>query len=279
MSDKSWWVRSTRPGLLHRLSGGRTGRAALVLVGCHLGLVALVALLWFVGLAPVFDGWRWVVAVPASAVYLVGVVWLMVAFGFWGVGANSGQDGGDQHTDFSPGAAFGLGWLRWALQIVTIGGVFLLLVLLWMDMRWWHLFSTPEVEQLPATAATIPVPQDWTLDDVVVGDKPMGAPQASYRQDFDAPDGFDAADFERWFRSAEWDDTFGPRQAVECDDDATSCAAELAPSGGGPATYFVEASWRQSSFEELPPSVSVQLFYRSPGASEDPVYGLGPTAR
>jgi hypothetical protein len=275
MGIMRWWAGTTRPGLLHRLSGGRGGRAALVLVGSHLGLAAVVALLWFVGLAPVFDGWRWVVAVLASAVYLVGVPWLVTAFGFWGVGVNSGQDGGDQHTDFSPGVAFGLGWLRWALQIVTIGGAFLLLLLIWTDMRWWHLFGDPRVDDLPATAATIPVPQDWTPDGVSEGDRPMGPPQGVYRQDFEVPLDYRYDDLERWFTSADWDGTIGPLRAVECEKDLEDCEAELVPPPGEPASYFVETRFRESSIEGLPPSVTVELHYRSPGADEDPTYGLG----
>ena len=36
-----------------------------------------------------------------------------------------------------------------------------------MNVRWWHIVGTLELDELPARAATIPIPDDWQLVDTV----------------------------------------------------------------------------------------------------------------
>lgn len=264
------WSYTKKPGLLGRLSGGSGRRAAIVLAGVNLALPLVLVVIWFVGLAPIFDDWHWVPAVIASAVYLVGAAWLMGAFGFWGVGASSGQDGGDQFgKDFSIVTAFGLGWLRWLVQIVAIGGGLLLVILIWMDLRWWHLFSAPELDALPRQAAAIPIPKDWQLheSDDNADDPPMGKPQRTLRRMYDVPNGYTFDDMRKWVRSTQWA-PFGSLTDVDCMREGGDCTADATPKTAASGEYHVQALYYKSHLDGVPPTVTVYFSYFAPGADK-----------
>lgn len=255
-----------RPGgLLGRLSKGHGGRASLVLIGFHLALVVVCALLWLVSLAPLFDGASWVPGLLGLLVLVGGSLWLMLAFGFWGVGLNSGQDGGDQfEDDFTPGAAIGLGWLRWALQVVTIGLCFILVLMTWAGVRWWHLASTDEIDAVPAKAAAITVPGDWNQTDTVHHEPELGEHNGSYTRSLDLPEGYTYADVREWFGEATWADSFGRLEGTECSTDIEQCTADVVAAEDEEMTYSLEVWYHESSVEALPPSVRITLEYVVP---------------
>lgn len=256
-------------GLLHRLSGGHGGRAALVLIGCHLVPAVVCAVLWGVGITPAFDQLYWIPAVVATLVALVGTVWLMMAFGFWGVGLASGHDGGDQYADdFAPRVAFALGWLRLFIQIVMIGVCFVACASLWVGVRWWHLASTPEIEAVPAKVATIPVPEDWTRTGTVNREPPWADYNGSYTSSFDLPQGYTFSDLEEWFHASEWQSSFGRLSQIECDSDLERCEAEVVAREGEQMSYSLEAWYHVSSIEGLPPSLRITLQYVVPQPGE-----------
>lgn len=245
-----------KPGLLGRLSGGRVGRAALVLIGTYLVLPVVCVLLWVVGLAPVFARAHWIVAILATVIFLAMLMWVGLAFGFWGTGAYSGRDGGDQFGgDFTPGAATGLGWLRWFMQVVGIGACAIPLVALWSDARWWHLVSRPEIDGLQDRAATMPIPRGWTPTSSVLSATPPGLPQDVYEfeQGFDVPNRYTAAAFKKWLESPRWRASFGALQEIECDRDIGRCEADVTPPPGEDVRFSVELWYA--------PSVRVKLQY------------------
>ena len=109
---------------LARVSRGRPGRAALVLVAAHLGVVVLAAGAWAIGLAPVFDHARWVPIVLVSVVAAVTVLPMYLLFGFTGTLANHGVGSGEDYGEaFGPAAGMALLLLRWVMQLVMVAGV------------------------------------------------------------------------------------------------------------------------------------------------------------
>lgn len=264
MDVRGIFTQARRPGLLVRVSGGRGGRASLVLVGAHLAPVVVCALLWLVSLSPALDGLTWIPALLGSVFALAAVLWLMMIFGFWGVGINSGQDGGDQFDEFTPGVAIGLGWLRWFVQIVMIGLCFVLVVMMWAGVRWWHLASTPEIDAVPAKAQSMPVPDEWNETDTEDRHPEMGEHNGSHIRAFDVPEGYTYADVTEWFETASWEDSFGTLEDVECSTDIERCTADVVARDGEEMTYSIEVWYQESSIEDLPPSVRINLDYVVP---------------
>lgn len=269
MSVKALWRATTTPGFLGRLSGQRGGRAALILTGFFVAPVVVVSLIWLVGLAPIFFGVHWIPAVLASAFGFVYCMWLGLAFGWWGTGTVAHErGGGDQFGDFPSGVAFGLGGLRLLLQLLGIGGCFIVVVLIWVDLRWWHLTSSPEVDGLPDKAATMPVPEDWILTNASRGNTlPTATPadHYDYLMSFDVPESTTFSGVERWLSSPQWEDSFGALQEIDCDAEFERCEAQVAPRDGTEVRYVVKVSGPdESSVASLPPSVRVELEYWAP---------------
>lgn len=267
-SVRKLWATINRPGLLGRLSRGRGGRAVLVLIGAFLAPVVLCGLIWLLGLVPVFENARWIPIGLVGVAGLVSITVLFAAFGVWGVGAGSGQDTGDQFTgDFRPLVAFGLGWLRWLMQIVMIGGVLLAFVAVWTDLRWWRLVSTPEIDALPARAATMPVPADWTPSGTSTGDDPDNPyPNGYFERRYDVPASYGYARMKAWMSGPGWADApggaaFGALQALRCDSVATHCTAELSPAPGDLPQYTVHAWFSRSPSGAGAPGVRLRLTY------------------
>jgi len=262
------WGTVSRPGLLGRLSQGRGGRAVLVLIGVFLVPVVLCGLIWLLGLVPIFDSVRWI---PIGLVIIVGLVSITVlfaAFGVWGVGASSGRDTGDQFTgDFRPLVAFGLGWLRWFMQIVMIGGIMLAFMAVWTDLRWWRLVSTPEIDALPARAATMPVPADWSPAGTATGDDPDNPyPNGYYERRYDVPASYTFARMRDWMSGPGWANdpggaAFGALQAQHCVSVAAHCTAELTPAPGELPRYTVHAWFSRARSEAGTPQVRLRLTY------------------
>lgn len=273
------WVRISKPGLLGRLSHRRGGRAALVLIGAHLLPVPVCGLLWLFGTLPIFHDARWIPVSLVSIVALTAFALSPIMFGFWGVGANSGQDGGDQFTDFRPLVAFGLGWLRWLMQVAMITGLAYAFILTLTDFRLWHVTSTPELDALPARAATMPVPASWkvigtdTGDD---GDNPY--PNGFYERRYVVPAGYTFARMKTWISGPQWahdpdGDAFGALQGVHCDAVAgsTDCQAALTPARGGLPKYMVQAWFDPARSAGELPEVRLRLTYTEKPLPEDDV--------
>lgn len=258
------------PGLLRRLSGGQGKRAALILIGAHVGamLVTLLMLflIWLVGLAPIFTEARWIPVTLASVVWLVVTFAMLMVFGFWGTPSTGGQGGGYQiEDDFTPGVATGLGWLRWFMQISTFLVSCLALLLIWADMRWYHVVPTPEIEGLPARAAALPFPEDWGEGTGRSIDETFPADVYRYELEFDVPDSYRYADLQKWMSSPEWGESIGALRNVDCD--YGDCEAEVVPHHGGQVAYFVRAEhrdYRANTTEDIPITVRVELRYRVP---------------
>lgn len=253
-SKPSSWLRYVaQPGLLGRLSNGNPRLAPWVLIGAHLLPLAVVVLVWYIGLSPMFNGIHWIPAVVATVVAVGMPLPLMYAFGFWGVGVNSGRDGGDQFEgDFSPGVAFGLGWLRWLLQLITIGGMILAAIFIWMDFRPWYLLSSPEIDAMPQDIATMPIPDGWERvgepsDDWKKDHLAYTKPHAQLEETFYAPVTYEQ--MKAWASdTATWDQsTFGPIENVDCDVSLQWCDAERAVAHGQPREYTMTFRWNETS--------------------------------
>lgn len=271
--------RWARPGVLGRLSRGSAGRAALVLIAVHLLLLLVCLGIWYAGLAPVFDGVHWIPAIVVTVVAAVGVTLLMASFGFWGVGAHSGRDGGDQFEgEFGAAAAAGLGWLRWALQIVVIGSVGMLVILTWTDFRPWYVLSSPGIDAMPEQVAGMPVPGGWepsgadTDDDWKRDRSAYTKPHARYEQHFYAPVKT-FAEMEQWVSDeTAWKQSrFGAITHVDCNADIERCRADRVPAPGEPEEHFIEVYFSEldgvtDSADGSPlNSVRVVLYYAEDG--------------
>lgn len=254
-----------RPGLLGRLSRGRLWRACLVLVVANLVPVLVCGLLWLIGIQPAFDGIYWIPATLATIVLVAGGLWLLRAFGFWGVGSPSMSDGGDQFDDdFTPMQAFGLGWLRLVMQVVMIGGSFVFVAMLWAGVRWWHFSPSAEMQAVPEKAASIPVPKDWHQTDVVTREPPLAEHHGTHELVFDIPKGDTFGDVQDWFESAPWASSFGRLRDVECKPDIEQCTADVVARDGEEMSYRLEVWYLDSSVTDLPPTVRVDLGYDVP---------------
>ncbi|MFE6508849.1 hypothetical protein ACFVDI_17355 [Nocardioides sp. NPDC057767] len=242
----------TQPGLLGRLSRGNPKSAPWVLSGVHLLPVAIVVLIWWIGLSPAFDSIHWVPAILATVVAVAVPLPMMYAFGFWGVGAASGQDGGDQFDgDFTPLVAFALGWLRWVLQIVMIGGVMIGTVFIWLDFRPWHFLSSPEIDAMPNKIAAIPIPDDWEessqpSEDWKKDHTSYTKPHAQLRAYFYAPVTY--KEMTEWVNhTSAWEQSkFGAIDHIECDSSLEWCHAERVPAPGEPREYSLTISWHEA---------------------------------
>ncbi|MEI7056056.1 hypothetical protein WBG06_09605 [Nocardioides sp. CCNWLW239] len=266
----------TQPGLLGRLSRGNPKLAPWVLIGVHLIPVAIVALIWWIGLSPVFDGIHWVPAIAATIVAIAVPIPMMYAFGFWG--AASGQDGGDQFDeDFTPLVAFGLGWLRWLLQIILIGGVMMGTILIWMDFRPWYISSSPEIDALPDDIATMPIPDDWEgigepSADWKKDHMAYTKPHAQFRASFYTPVTYD--EMTDWVKNTSaWENSgFGAIDQIDCDASLEWCDAERVPEPGEPREYSLTISWHEArgvtdEAGNALHSVDVELKYAEDGQS------------
>lgn len=249
-SERVSWLRNlTRPGPLGRLSKGNPKRAPLVLIVVHLLPLAVVALIWFVGLAPVFDNIHWIPAILATIVAVAVPLPMMYAFGFWGVGASNGHDGGDQFDDdFEPLVAFGLGWLRWLLQLLLIGGLLLGTIFIWFNFRPWYILGSPEIDAMPQDLASMPIPNDWEQ----VGQPSDGwkrdhmaytKPHAELELSFYAP--FTYEQMKAWVNDSNaWDQSeFSAIDHIECDDSLQWCDADQVAPPGQPREYTMTFRW------------------------------------
>lgn len=266
----------TQPGLLAKLSRGNPKLAPWVLIGVHLLPVAIVVLIWWIGLSPVFDNIHWIPGILATIIAVAVPLPMMYAFGFWGVGAASGQDGGDQFDgDFTPLVAFGLGWLRWLLQLVMIGGVMVGTILIWLDFRPWYVLTSPEIDAMPSEVAAMPIPPDWEevgepSDDWKTDHMSYTKPHAQFRAYFYAPVSYE--EMVKWVNdTTAWENSrFGAIDRIDCDASLEWCDAERVPAPGEPREYSLTISWHETTGvtdETGQPlrSVDVELKYAEDG--------------
>jgi hypothetical protein len=238
------------------LTDRRAGRAAVILVVSHV-LIGLGGwLLWAFGWLPIFDHVRFVPVVLVTAYSLVLTIGILLRFGFWAVSVVGGF--GERYTEtFSTGRGIALGLVRLLSQL---GLVLILLPPVMMtifNMRWWHVAGTDELDALPARAATIPVPADWSpvtgLDNesrtgllaFMEEDSPEGtAPEGFVQRAYTVPNGTTAEDLRTWMTSDAWTETgaFGELAIEECDSSRPSCDAHLVPPTGSQPEYFVTAT-------------------------------------
>lgn len=260
------WTKIFPPRLLGRLSGGRGGRAVLVLIGFFLAPVLVCAVIWLIGLIPIFGDARWIPGIPGAVFAVLAILWLFYAFGWWGTGTATA--GGDQFDrDFSLPVAFGLGWLRLFLQIVMVGGCVLVIIAVWMDLRPWRLLSTPEIDALPARAASMPIPADWKPTGTETGDDSENpAPNGYYQRRYDVPAGYTFERMRTWLTGPQWaddpdGDSFGALEMPHCDADSGHCRAELRPVRGSHPEYVVDALYSAPLAEGETPEIRLRLEY------------------
>ncbi len=254
---------------LARVSRGRPGRAALVLVAAHLGVVVLAAGAWAIGLAPIFDHTRWVRIVLVSVVAAVTVLPMYLLFGFTGTLANHGVGSGEDYGEaFGPAAGMALLLLRWVMQLVMVAGVLAALAFTVVDARWWNLAGTDEIRELPARVAAMPVPDDWTLVDSEHGDDGgEKSPNMRYWLTYEMPAGSTFEDVEAWVTGPAWTTgpaAFGALRTEYCDPvpDRQTCDAHVVPPDGQEPEYFLHVDFDEPWAEGEPPEVDVQLRYQ-----------------
>ena len=139
-----------------------------------------------------------------------------------------------------------------------------------------RLVGTDELRGLPTRAATIPVPDDWSLSDTERSgtgvpqflDGPTGTEPAGFvAQTFVVPASYAFDDLKRWLDSPEWTenpdgDAFGAIARERCDSATTTCAVHLVPPPGEQPEYFVRARLDEPSYDGDDTEVEVRLDYR-----------------
>lgn len=274
MSNTVHWTKVD----LARLSGGSGRRAAAILIVAHVipGVIALG--LWALGLLPIFDNVRWLVTTIVVAFAVLSALWMFLAFGFWGTIRTWGVGHGEEYEQtFSTGVGFALGWLRWFMQIVMVAVLFVPLSMTWLNMRWWHLAGTEELDALPSVAQTIPAMPDWelleveatetgfpgVLDSTMTDPDPEGVVQQTYA----VPDSFTFEDLQAWLAGPTWaqpetGEPFGPILVEYCRPENNWCNAQRVPAQGQPAEYFLRATFEDANGMDESPQVIVRLHYR-----------------
>ncbi|HLR55458.1 MAG TPA: hypothetical protein VK096_01720 [Actinomycetales bacterium] len=233
--------------------------------------------LWFFGLLPIFDDLRWIPATLAIAFLLVSAVVIFRAFGTWGTVISGARDyGEDYEQTFSPRVGVALGWLRWFLQIVLVFVMFIPTAMTVVNIRWWHVAGTEELNALPDRAATIPVMTDWQLTSIDAsetgipefintteeGPEPSGFVEQRYAVD----DSFTFEDLQSWLEGSQWTTpstgaAFGAIEIDQCKADSGYCDARVVPPKGEHAEYFIHAQFREPASRHGEPEVEVRLRY------------------
>lgn len=248
-----------------RLSGGRGGRAALLLVGIHLGVVVVACAIWAAALPLVDPDVRLLPRIAAVVIDVPLAFAAMLWLGGWGVGAASGQGWGENYADtFRVRTAVGLGFLRWFLQIVMVGVCFLAAVFTWMNARPFVLIGTDEIRSLPGRAERMPVPPEWhLLGTEKHDDGGIPTPNGSYELEYAVPEGTRFDEMRAWLTGSGWDAAFGDvgRMALQwCDPEEGSCSAQVRPASHEPAEFFVRARTRERYDGQS--QIEVQLSYQ-----------------
>lgn len=238
---------------LKRVSRGSAKVAALALVGAHLGVLLLVLLVWLLGLAPVFDGIHWIPAVLATVVLVVGLGFVLATTIWWPH---------DYEKLFSDTGVIALTLLHWIVLIGTPVVGMLMVAMVWADLRWYHLVSSPEIDGLRDRARAMPIPADWSLDEAGESNDGFPAGVYEYEQSFDVPQTYEAAQMADWLSSPEWEASFGAVRDIECDDDFGWCDAEVVPQDAQDPVYVIVARYRRSTMAGSTPTVDVDLQYR-----------------
>lgn len=262
---------------LAAMSGGSGLRAAGILVVVHLVPACVAWGFWLFGLLPIFDGLHWIPATLAVAFLLVSAVGTFGAFGMWGTPQTGGRDYGEDYEEtFSPGVGMALGWLRWFLQIVLVFVMFFPTAMTVLNIRWWHLAGTEELDALPERAATIPVMADWQrtrieasetgipefLKTTEEGPEPSGFVEQTYA----VADSFTFDDLKQWLEGSEWatpatGEAFGAIEVDECKADSGRCDARAVPPAGEQSEYYIRARFREPVSARGEPEVVVRLTY------------------
>lgn len=275
---------------LATVSGGSPRRAAAILVAAHLVPGVIACGLWALGLLPIFDDLRWIPVSIAVAFGVGSTLWMLLAFGFWGTARTMGRGHGEEYEEsFSPGAGFALGWLRWFLQLVMVAAVLMPVLMTWMNVRWWQLAGTEELDALPERAATMPVAQDWELTAVDASETGLLAfmsstvsgpdPEGYVEQTFTVPETFTFQDVRAWLESPEWAEpggdapVFGDVRVERCRVESDYCDARLVPADGGEPEYFIRAHLRDPGVQHAGPELEVRLTYQ---AIAEPDYDVSP---
>jgi len=237
---------------LKRVSRGSVGVAALALVVAHLAVLVLVLLVWLLGLAPVFDGVHWIPAVLATVVFVVGTAVVFVTLIPWAH---------QYEKVFSDAGVFVLSWLHWFMMVSSAVVGIVVVALVWADLRWYHLVSSPEIDGLRDRAMAMPIPAEWSLDEAARTEDGFPAGVYEYEQTFDVPQTYEFSQMADWMSSPEWEASFGSLRDVDCD--ATGrCQAEVVPREAREPVYVVVATYRASTMAGSTPTVDVDLQYR-----------------
>src|SRR5699024_3044815 len=200
------------------------------------------------GLLPIFYDVRWTPATLAVAFLLVSLVLTFGAFGMWGTPMTGGRDYGEAYEEsFSPRVGMGLGWLRWFLQIVLVFAMFIPTAMTVLNIRWWHLAGTDELDALPERAATIPVMADWQRTSTEASETGITEcmktteegpePSGFVEQRFEVADSFTFEDLKEWLEGPEWTtpatgEAFGQIEVDQCTADSARCDARAVPPEG-----------------------------------------------
>ncbi|MDQ6522562.1 hypothetical protein RB608_03075 [Nocardioides sp. LHD-245] len=264
--------RRRRP--LARLSGGRPGRAALILVGSYVAALPVAWAGWVLGQAPAFDDARPAAYALVGALGLATVGTLVLVFGSWpmptGVGLRLSRGYGERYDSFGSPAGFRLGLLRTVLQFVVTGSCLAAFLLAMLDIRWFNIVPTAEMRGLPDRAAAMPVPDDWRLTRTEEGvDDDVKVPNAYVLQVYDVPD---SVALRAWLSAPTWADdpdgrSFGAIRVEHCDEDGESCSAHLMPPAGQQPEFFVTAARYGAAGGAR--SVQIRLSYRQYVAPTD----------
>jgi len=262
---------------LAAMSRGSGQRAAGILVVVHLVLACIAWGLWFFGLLPIFDDLHWIPATLAVAFFVVSLGITFVGFGVWGTPKTGGRDYGEDYEEtFSPGVGVALGWLRWFLQIVLVFLMFFPTAMTVLNIRWWHLAGTDELDALPERAATIPVMADWERTGIEASETGILAfmktteegpePSGFVEQRYKVADSFTFEDLKEWLEGPEWTtpvagEAFGEIEVDECTAQSARCDARVVPPEGEEAEYFIRAQFREPVSRHGDPEVVVRLRY------------------
>jgi len=277
---KQLYTKPTKNFNIYEASGHSASKAAYILIIAHILPPIILTGIWLISTIPYLESLSFfglIIKALGLLSLLLGILFVTMsfaAFGFWGTVITSGRGSDNDSLEyFSPGKGYMLGWLRWLLQLVMIGGMLFPILLTANNIRMWQVLPNPE-NRIGLTAKTVQlpakVPAEWKLKYAKNGPSDWPASDSfSYSMTYTLPEDSEFTQVKDWVTTANWQEVFGsPVRKTVCDVDIEDCTLYFAKKPNVSATsdlqdkfwYKLETHFSSS---KIRPDKSVRIVVRA----------------